>query len=119
MMNGEVYTYPVVLLVFLVVVLILGKLLRTRCSIVSLLTATIIYVVLGGVIALWAARLDLQWLSPQHVFSSVSTLLVPASIIFVELLWLISGVTLWKAALIAVVSHIALVVASDFAILGF
>ena len=119
MMIGGAQTYPAVLLVFLAVVLILGKLLRVRCSIASLLAATIAYVVLGSIIALWAARLDLQWLSPEQVFGSVSTLLVPASVIFVELLWLISGVTLWKAALIAVVSHVALVAASDLAILGF
>jgi|GEM_PF-2314938 len=116
-MTSSVRVYLLVLLVFVLAVLALAQLLRAGRRVESILATTVAYVLVACLIALWGARFDVEWLSPERVLSSVAVLIIPASVLFVEMLWAFSRVVVWKAVVIAAVSHAAIIVVSDIALL--
>ena len=78
-----------------------------------------VYLTLVFLIVLWAARYDISWLSPERVFSSTTVLIVPAGVIFTQMLHLFARIMLWKALVVTAISHFIAVLVADFAILGF
>lgn len=117
--SNPALVYSVVLLVFLLVVAVLTKALRVELGAPPVLIASAAYLVIAALLSLWAARFDAYWLSPERVFSSVTALIIPASAIFAQILYFFVRIRIWKAIMIAVIPHVAAILASDFAILGF
>lgn len=118
-MSTSVQVYGFVLLGFILSVLVLGRLLHVDCRTSKLAAVVTLHVGQVAVLALWGARFDTQWLRPEIVFSSLTALVVPAALLFMLLLWAVCRMALWKAFVLAAISHIAAVAVSDLVILGF
>ena len=117
-MNSAAGIYGVVLTTFAMVVLIMARLLHMGRSLASLVSLTCGYLLLVAVLLLFAARMDLYWLTPEQTFSSGLVLVIPSALVFGYAIWFFTHARPWQAALIAVTSHVAAILAADIAILG-
>lgn len=115
--SAQVYLVLMVLLV--VVVPLLGRAFRVNRSLVALAGITLVHLAMIALAAIWAARWDLQFLTPERIFFPIAALILPAGGILALMLGLILDVPWWKAIAVAAGSYALVVLASDFLLLGF